>query len=457
MEASSVLQPQRLPQRLLSRRGSPDSRGLARWYYLASGFFLLQTIGAFGVVSRLYYGDWQGGFTETTKLAVILNVLTMVVSPVLFWRGVRKTGSISAGGILAILLAVFLLVSVAWSIDPSTTLRRGLLYVFFVLGVIGVATNLKSDEFIDLVSTICFLSAIASLVLLAVFPSYAIMGDSGSLGEPMRGIFAHKNVLGQVMAVGALASIHRVRASRKGRLRSVAKLVVFLVMAFASKSSTSLLTIVYLYCLSGIIMLVRGGGAARILGVSLTVLLIPISVTVALFSDFFLEMIGKDPTLTGRTVLWEIVINEIYERLMLGWGFFAFWGPANPIASAISASLGWGVAHAHNGLLEMLLELGIIGAAFIIVIFVRNVALACRCLRTSASELGTSTLLCCGAIVFTGTTEAVLLDNTEVWTSMFFILGLMCERIVRAVRSSQYLTVSRAVPRVSGAIQAGRF
>jgi exopolysaccharide production protein ExoQ len=425
---------------------------MARWYYLASGFFLTETIGAFSVVSRLLYGDFSGGFSATTKVAIILNVLVMVVSPVLFWQGVRKTRSISAGGILLILMAVFFVVSVAWSIDPSTTLRRGVLYVFFVLGVIGVAANLKGDEFMDLVSTICFVSAIASIVLLAVSPSLAVMADS--LGNPMfvRGIFTHKNVLGQVMAVGTLASLHRIRASRRGRLRSVAKSAVFLVVAFVSKSSTSILIIVYLHCISGIIMLFRRGTAARILGASLTVLLIPIFVTVALFPDFFLEMVGKDPTLTGRTELWEIVTNEIYQRPMLGWGYFAFWGSANPIAIAISTELGWTPAHAHNGLLELLLELGIIGAAIFIVIFVRNIALAWCCLRTSARELGASSLLCCGAIVFTGTTEAVLMDYGEIWTIMFFILGLMCERTVRAVRSSQYWTVRRAVPRVSRAI-----
>src|SRR6202008_983825 len=33
-----------------------------RWYYLASGFLVLNNIGAFGIVSRLYYGEFQGGF-----------------------------------------------------------------------------------------------------------------------------------------------------------------------------------------------------------------------------------------------------------------------------------------------------------------------------------------------------------------------------------------------------------
>ena len=29
-----------------------------RWYYLASGFFLLLAMGAFNIVDRLVYGEW---------------------------------------------------------------------------------------------------------------------------------------------------------------------------------------------------------------------------------------------------------------------------------------------------------------------------------------------------------------------------------------------------------------
>ena len=36
-----------------------------RWnyLYLAAAFFVLHTVGAFGILSRLYYGEFQDGFT----------------------------------------------------------------------------------------------------------------------------------------------------------------------------------------------------------------------------------------------------------------------------------------------------------------------------------------------------------------------------------------------------------
>ena len=140
-----------------------------------------------------------------------------------------------------------------------------------------------------------------------------------------------------------------------------------------------------------------------------------------------------------------MVVDNIYERPIAGWGYFAFWGLANPVANAISAELGWHVASAHNGLLEMLVEVGVIGTILISVIFLRSVWLAYRCLRTSARELGTSSLLCSGAIVITGVTELVLMDFSSAWTMLFFVFWLMCERTMRAVRRQNYLTQRRGL------------
>jgi O-antigen ligase len=404
-----------------------------RWYYLASCFFFLQVIGAFGFVSRMYYGDWSGGFAATTKLQVFLNISMIIVSLALFGRGLVTQRRIGTGGILAIVFAFFLIASSAWSIDPSTTLRRGFLYEFFILGLIGIAANLKGEEIIRLLTTVCFLTAIASLLLLVVSPANAWM-ERSTPDDPLalRGVFSHKNVLGEVMVAGALVSVHRFRAGGKGRFWSAVQCLTFLLVAVATKSATSLLIVLYLYAASALIMLFRRGGAARAVALLLTVFLVPSAVVVDLAQDYFLQLLGKDPTLTGRTELWGVVINEIFERPIQGWGFFAFWGSVNPVANDISASLGWTVPNAHNGLLEILLETGFIGAGFIIAMLVRNASLAVRCLRTPDAELATTTLLCYSAIVFTSITESVLMDSAEPMTGIFFILGFICEASARA-------------------------
>ena len=380
----------------------------------------------------------------------------MLACLALFLGRFRTTKSISTGELLAISLVSLFLLSIAWSVDPWTTSRRGGLYVFFVLGVIGMAARLTDREFTGLMSTACLLSAVASLALLAFYPSSALaLPDSfdSFVASPevtlsLRGIFPHKNVLGQVMAAGVLASMHilRAAASRQARFWSVVRSIVFLVVVLASKSSTSISVTLYLCLMTFFICLYRRGGLTRVLSTSLAVLSGAIALALTLFPDPLLEILGKDATLTGRTELWPIVVDNIYERPIAGWGYFAFWGSANPVANAISAELGWGVSSAHNVLLEMLLEVGVIGTILISVIFLRSVWLAYRCLRTSARELGTSSLLCSGAIVITGVTElSVLMDFSGAWTMLFFVFWLMCERTMRAVRRQNYLTQRRGL------------
>jgi O-antigen ligase len=322
-------------------------------------------------------------------------------------------------------LAAFLLLSALWSIDPQTTIRRGVLYVAFVIGVIGVAGNLDGDKFMDLLGVTCLLAAAASIVLLVISPRNALE-MSGS--NELRGIFANKNVLAPVMAAGALASLHGIRIGGGRRLPNIFMLIVFIIMAFAAKSTTSLL-IIFAFCTADrVVALFR---RARILAMFSIILLVPAAVIVALSPDSFLEMIGKDPTLTGRTDLWPYLIPYISERPMLGWGFFAFWSSVNPAGNEISALLRWPIAHAHNGLLEMLLEVGIVGTVFFLFLWARNVVLALRCLRTPAKDFAVSSLLCCGGIALMGISENILVDHSEVLTSVFFITGLICERMVR--------------------------
>ena len=198
-------------------------------------------MGAFGVVDRLVYGEWA--IKAGDKITQGLNFLMFATGLLLFWRASRR-GSILAGGTLALALAAFLLLSALWSIDPQTTIRRGVLYVFFVIGVIGVAGNLDGDKFMDLLGVTCLLAAAASIVLLVISPRNALE-MSGS--NELRGIFANKNALGPVMAAGALASLHGIRIGGGRRLPNIFTLIVFIVVAFAAKSTTSLL-IIFAFC-----------------------------------------------------------------------------------------------------------------------------------------------------------------------------------------------------------------
>jgi exopolysaccharide production protein ExoQ len=420
---------------------------MSPWYYWLCGFFLLQATEALGVFDRLLYGEWIG--KPGDKFTQGLNILMIVTSLLLVARAYRRLKPIRAGVILSSFGGAFLTTSTFWSIDPPTTTREAILYGILLLGSIGVAANLEARQLMQLLTYICLFAAAASVVLLIIYPAAATVAQSDSI--EFRGIFSQKNFLGEVMVVGVLASLHLLRSGERNRLRHFSILLVLTCVALASKSATSCLTIFCFFSAHVLIALFRRGGVARLLSGVGVILLFPIVVVAAVFPDTFLEMLGKDPTLTGRTELWTYVLADIAQRPLLGWGYSAFWSPNDPAAMEISDTLKWFVPQAHNGLLEMLLNVGAMGTAFFIFLWGRNIWLALQCMRTPATALAVTTLLSCFGIFIVGISETVLMDRGEPSTSVFYITGLMCERAVRVARKRDYASLRRSYPRGSPA------
>ena len=74
-----------------------------------------------------------------------------------------------------------------------------------------------------------------------------------------------------------------------------------------------------------------------------------------------LTTLGRSATLTGRTRIWQMSLDNIAQRPWLGYGFGAFWRSGEVEARTMWQILHWIVPHAHNLWLEIGLELGIVG------------------------------------------------------------------------------------------------
>lgn len=414
---------------------------MSRWRYWVSVLFLLNAMQALGVFDKLVYGDWLGKpgnkITQSVQLLMILTSSTLFID---FYRRARR---LSTGAILALLVIGYLFLTTFWSADPGGTLKESVVYLFVMLGMIGVAGSFEADEYLDLLRMSCFISALASLALLVFWPSKALMWDGGG----MEGIFAHKNVLGQTMATGFFACIHSLRASGRDRNGKILMALTFAGVAAASRSATALLTIFVFFGADRLIALYRKGGSARTAAAFATAILVPILLIVAFDPDPLLELIGKDPTLTGRTEIWAFVTDDIAQKPFLGWGYFGFWVVDNPAAREIGDTLKWFVPQAHNGLLEMLLQIGFFGTGLFLLIFVRNLVFAVQSLKGSARDLAISTILYYIGILMLGVSETVLLAPTQSSTTVFFITGLMCERVLARSKQRRYRSARSRYPR----------
>ena len=393
---------------------------MARLSTLVVLFFLLQGMEAFSIFPRLVYGEWDGKGGD--KISQALNLVMIATSLGLFVLGRKGLQRLLPGFGLALVVLALIAGSMLWSIDPGETLKRAMLYSVIVLGAAGLAGAFEGEEILRLLLIACGLSAAASLAAYFVTPNMGRMAVS----EELRGVFPHKNVIGPVMAIGALAAFHKLSRKRSRRASYALLLALFIICAVMSRSATSLLTIFAYGAATGLSILLRYP-RFRSLGIILTALAIPLVLVAAVTKDSLLSMLGKDPTLTGRTVLWGFVQDNIALKPLLGWGYSAFWQPDNPAANAISLTLGWYVPQAHNGVLEILIELGFVGVALFISLWLRNLLLSVQCLQTPAKAFATTALLFYVSLLLMGASEAILLEPFELSTMLFFLFGFICE------------------------------
>jgi O-antigen ligase len=399
--------------------------------YIACIFYMTLSTGATSVIDRIIYGAWQRLSGDTFTKA--LNLLAIVVSIVLFLWGAQKPRSPRLNRALPLTAAGLLISSYFWSAAPDTTLTRSMAYLFVVVGAIGIAKILDADEVMRLTALLAGISAALSLLLIFLPRAAVVTGDD------FRGLFDHKNVLGQAMAIGVLAGLHGLRIRRRRRLVPITVTLLCMFVAFLSKSDTSLLVIFAFIILHMVGTLYIRGGSRRMISICLTIVIVPIFIVLMMNVDLILTFLEKEPTLTGRTDLWPYLIEYIYQRPWLGWGFTAFWQPSNAAAAEVSAMVGWGFVstEAHNGLLQLLLDVGILGTALFLYLWLRNLIMAVRCMNGPAPEIGVSALLLLIGILLNGLTEQVL-STPNGWTTQFFLLGFMCEKglwLARRARS----------------------
>jgi exopolysaccharide production protein ExoQ len=402
--------------------------------YIACVLYMIMPTGVLSYIDRTIYGEWGG--KPGNKITEALNLLGIGVSLLLYWWSARRLRSPRFNRVLPMAATGLLMISVLWSVAPQTTITRSVAYFFLVVGAMGITGICESNQVMRLTALIGGFSAAISLVL----PDAA-----GAAMGMFRGPFAGKNQLGQAMAIGVLAGLHGMRVRGRGRFLYIAVTALCTTTAFLSKSATSLLTIVLFFILHIIASLYIKGGIRRMISICLGMFVVAAFIPLMINIDLIYSLLDKDPTLTGRTEFWPYIVDNIYQRPLIGWGFAAFW-ISNPLEAA-----GIDINEAHNGMLQLLLDIGLVGTAIFLFLWMRSLVMAVRCINGPAPEIGASALLLLVGILLIGVSEQVLTIADGV-TAQFFLLGFMCEKELALARRARSAVALRYA-----ALRVGQF
>jgi O-antigen ligase len=83
-------------------------------------------------------------------------------------------------------------------------------------------------------------------------------------------------------------------------------------------------------------------------------------------------LLGKDPTLTGRTELWEVLLRESLNRPLIGHGLGYFMRPS--VMAEFAIDFGWEAKTAHSSYVDLILGIGYIGTLVFIIFTVSIVS-----------------------------------------------------------------------------------
>jgi exopolysaccharide production protein ExoQ len=274
-----------------------------------------------------------------------------------------------------ILLYVYLAFSALWSEHSFPTLKRAIRDFGHIPVALVLLTEADSWEAIRIVFVrVSYLLFPLSVVLIKYFPHIGRV-PSRNFTNMFTGVTMHKNELGEVVFVFGLFIVADLMALKQqpGEYDKVDRRIRYGMLAIGgwllitSDSVTNMICLP-LACLLlwGTKRLLRLANPKLMLFRALGMIFVAGTLEYTLnISDFVFGLFGRNGTLTGRTEIWDMV-RQVHTNPIIGCGFYSFWTTA--AAQEISALYMGTLGTTHNGILEMYLDGGVIGAGLLILV-----------------------------------------------------------------------------------------
>jgi O-antigen ligase len=318
-------------------------------FYIQVITFVLSLGGAssFGDIDK----DLEGNVANQ-----VCGLITLLVPLFFFIRNkvfLSKTFYRSNFFLLVFMLCV--IASIGWSHDPMLSFKRfiAMLSVVFFAGFI--AYNYPLEKITFMLGCAIGVAALIGLMLAVVMPDVAFL-SGGIRDGAFKGIFAEKNAGARLNAIAILLLLPMIRQRNRWALFCSFFSLIAILLAQSATGVALIIsgTVSYWYFLT-LIRLHINRSQWLFFGCTLVFLL----VCLLLYSHvaWLLEIAGRDPSLTDRTMIWELLAPFVDEQWLKGYGFGAFW--ASPDASAFITRWGY-IGNAHSGYMETLLNGGVI-------------------------------------------------------------------------------------------------
>lgn len=380
---------------------------------------------------------WFGG-GESSRIDPLFLLALMILGVVTLIRRPCNWSRIFGHNSGLFLFYGYLCLSVVWSESTENPVVKIMRPIGDLIMALVIATEPSPREAIATAfRRTAILLIPLSIVLIRYFPQLGRGQDKHWGADPWIGVTTHKNPLGQLCIVSAIAFILSLIEARKSGSRILSQRLSLLYIAFTayllygggnegSQSSTAMLCL-----LIGAGLLFAFGKMGDRVDVLVRrivigiVVAVGISGTLAVFGTspqaVVAEAFGKNANLSDRTYLWRDVVRIGMENPILGSGYGGFWIPS--VYTKLSPEVDNSPAEAHNGYLETFANLGLVGVGLLAVVILQSLKSATSTIE-SDFDYGRLRLSLLFMVVVMNYSEATFPRGTHLWWFGFLIVAV---------------------------------
>jgi exopolysaccharide production protein ExoQ len=365
------------------------------WLSLAGSRSLGQWIGALHGESVADTASVAAVYTEGSPTdRLVYSGLLLAGLVVLVARRQRVLGILRRNWPL-VAFSLYCALSIVWSDYPDVAFKRWIKSLGdFVMVLVVLSDRERYAAVKRVLAWTGFLLIPASILLIKFYPSLG-RGYNPWVWTPYYiGVTTNKNELGRISLLLGVAFLWRFLIawrSEKLNMTRTRQLIAFgSCLAMVSWLLWMAHSMTSLFCFlmaASLLVATSFGTVIRRPWVVHAMMFAILAVSAGtLFLDLgsgILTTIGRDPTLTGRTDIWKLVLGMTGNPL-LGTGFESFW--LGPRLAKMWNLYWWHPREAHNGYIDLFLSLGWLGLVLFAIVLVTGYRTVAAAFRRNAEE-----------------------------------------------------------------------
>jgi O-antigen ligase len=383
--------------------------------------FYIQVIAFFlglGDVSNLDVAEKD---LEGNVVNQICGLITLLVPLFFFIRNkVFISKSFYKNNFFVLVFMLCLAVSISWSYDPMLSFKRftAMISVVFFAGFIAYNYSLEKITF--MLGCAIGVAALIGLIFAVIMPSVSFI-SGGIRDGAFKGIYPEKNAGARINAIAILLLLPMIHQRNPWAIICSFFSLVAILLAQSATGMALIFagTVSYWYFLTLIRLRIN-----RSLVAFFCITIIYLLICLFLYGNYslLLGLLGRDPSLTDRTLIWDMLTPMIDAEFIKGYGFGAFWSSrsAEPFITR------WGyIGNAHSGYMETLLNGGVVQLTALILMLVEVLIKQYRAVTADQSaRFRASSLVIIGLFIVTNYVAYVIPNYRSAEFLVFCTLAL---------------------------------